>query len=245
MLVRRPTREGYAVSSAPEVQRRGSLDRDLVVATAIELVDAEGVNALSMRRLGSALGVEAMALYRYVNGREDLLEAIVEEVTKHIERASDMDIGPHGGWQAYLQRLAHAVRELAFAHPQVFPLVATRHPAAPWLRPPLRNLDVVEDFLATLTSAGFSEDQAVTAYRAFTSFLLGQLLLTVTQRGAQATTQEVLDEGQATATHSDASIADYPTIARLQRKLSVDSSDEEFEVALEQLLNRIDAAVSQ
>ncbi|WP_324651099.1 TetR/AcrR family transcriptional regulator C-terminal domain-containing protein [Georgenia sp. H159] len=233
------------MGSAPEVQRRGSLDRDLVVATAIELVDAEGVNALSMRRLGSALGVEAMALYRYVNGREDLLEAIVEEVTKHVERASDMDIGPHGGWQAYLQRLAHAVRELAFAHPQVFPLVATRHPAAPWLRPPLRNLDVVEDFLATLTSAGFSEDQAVTAYRAFTSFLLGQLLLTVTQRGAQATTEEVLDEGQVTATHSDVSIADYPTIARLQRKLSVDSSDEEFEVALEQLLNRIDAAVSQ
>lgn len=233
------------MGSASEVQRRGSLDRDLVIATAVRLVDAEGVNALSMRRLGAAMGVEAMALYRYVNGREDLLEAIVEEVTKHVERASDMDIGPHGGWQAYLQRLAHAVRDLAFTHPQVFPLVATRHPAAPWLRPPLRNLDVVEDFLATLTAAGFSEEQAVTAYRAFTSFLLGQLLLTVTQRGAQATTEQVLDEGQATATDSDVSIEDYPTIARLQRKLSVDRSDEEFEVALEQLLNRIDALVSQ
>ncbi|MCM3661537.1 TetR/AcrR family transcriptional regulator C-terminal domain-containing protein [Georgenia satyanarayanai] len=228
-----------------DTPRRGNLDRDLVVATAIELVGAEGLNALSMRRLGAAIGVEAMALYRYVDGREDLLESIVEEVTKKVERAADMDIGPHGGWQAYLQHVAHAVRDIASDHPQVFPLVATRHPAAPWLRPPLRNLAVVEDFLRTLTSAGFSEEQAVTAYRAFTSFLLGQLLLTVTQRGAQAATEEVLDEGGATVAHSDISIDDFPTIARLQPKLSIDRSDEEFEEALEQLLTRIDAMVSQ
>lgn len=123
------------MSGAAGGQRRGALDRDLVVATAIELVEADGLNALSMRRLGAAMGVEAMALYRYVDGREDLLEAVVEEVTKKVERAADMDIGPHGGWQAYLQRVAHAVRDLAFAHPQVFPLVATRHPAAPGYAP--------------------------------------------------------------------------------------------------------------
>ncbi|WP_152189739.1 TetR/AcrR family transcriptional regulator [Georgenia satyanarayanai] len=233
------------MSGAADGQRRGVLDRDRVVATAIELVEADGLNALSMRRLGAAMGVEAMALYRYVDGREDLLEAVVEEVTSKVERAADMDIGPHGGWQAYLQRVAHTVRDLAFAHPQVFPLVATRHPAAPWLRPPLRNLDVVEDFLATLSAAGFSEDQAVTAYRAFTSFLLGQLLLTVTQRGAQATTEEVIDEGDASVTHSDISAEEFPTITRLRAKLSVDHSDEEFEEALEQLLRRIDALVSQ
>lgn len=233
------------MGGAPDAQRRGTLTRDHIVTTAIELVDAKGLNALSMRQLGAAMGVEAMALYRYVDGREDLLEAIVEEVTKRVERAADMDVGPHGGWQAYLQRLAHAVRDLAFAHPQVFPLVATRHPAAPWLRPPLRNLEVVEDFLATLTSAGFSENQAVSAYRAFTSFLLGQLLLTVTQKGAEATTEEVLDEGGATVAHSDISITEFPTIARLQPELSIDRSDEEFEEALEQLLTRIDAMVSQ
>lgn len=233
------------MEGAADAQRRGSLDRALIVATAIELVDAEGLSALSMRRLGAAMGVEAMALYRYVDGRENLLDAIVEEVTSRVERAADMDIGPHGGWQAYVQRLAHAVRDLAFAHPQVFPLVATRHPAAPWLRPPLRNLEVVEDFLATLAAAGFSEDQAVAAYRAFTSFLLGQLLLTVTQRGAQTAAEDVLAVDGATGAQSGISLDDFPTIARLQDKLSADRSDEEFEEALDQLLIRIDTMTGQ
>jgi TetR/AcrR family tetracycline transcriptional repressor len=59
----------------------------------------------------------------------------------------DEQLQPTNGWQAYLQWLAHGVRALAREHPNVFPLIAARHPAAPWLRPPLRSLRVVEDFL--------------------------------------------------------------------------------------------------
>lgn len=67
----------------------------------------------------------------------------------------------------------------------------------------------------------------------------------MTQRGAQATTEEVIDEGEATIPHSDVSVKDFPTITRLRPKLSIDRSDEEFEEALEQLLTRIEALVSQ
>jgi hypothetical protein len=73
---------------------------------------------------------------------------------------------PRDGWQDFLQRLAHGVRRVALAHPQAFPLVASRPTEAPWIRPPLRNLRWVELFLDGLIDEGFSEEAAVVAYRA-------------------------------------------------------------------------------
>ena len=75
-----------------------------------------------MRRLGKELGVEAMSLYRYVNGREDLLEGIVDSMVEQLHlRPDDGELGPADGWQAYLQWLAHGVRALAIEHPHSFP----------------------------------------------------------------------------------------------------------------------------
>jgi TetR/AcrR family tetracycline transcriptional repressor len=143
---------------------RGHLTRERIIEVAIEYVDDHGLTALTMRRLGKELGVEAMSLYRYVNGREDLLEGMVDYMvaTLHITSRPGA-LGPADGWQAYLQWLAHGVRALAREHPNVFPLIATRHPAAPWLRPPLRSLRVVEDFLTTLISRGFSDTASCSA----------------------------------------------------------------------------------
>ncbi|GAA1639114.1 TetR/AcrR family transcriptional regulator [Georgenia ruanii] len=230
---------------APRSTERPTLTREGIVEAAITLIDHQGLGALSMRRLGSELGVEAMALYRYVNGREDLLEAVVDDLTSRVRLSDDLHLGPHGSWQAYLQKLAHQIRDLTFTHPQVFPLIATRPPAAPWLRPPLRSLRVVEDFLQVLTGEGFSDDDAVAAYRTFTSFLIGQLLLAAAQRGAPMPASGEIDEGDASAPRSTEAIAEYPAIERLRGRLAEDHSDAEFERALEDLLNRIDARVSR
>lgn len=233
---------------AGEPADRGTLSRAQIVEAAIAHVDQHGVNALTMRRLGSDLGVEAMSLYRYVNGREDLLEAIVDYLMDDLEIEPGDEIGPGDGWQAYLQWFAHQVRELALRHPAVFPLVATRHPAAPWLRPPLRSLEVVESFLDGLVSRGFSEEQAVQTYRAFSSFLLGHLLLETAGRGAStAPADEPLDEGGADIPNRDAdlSLADYPTLMRLKPLLSEDDTAAEFERSLEGLLDRLDRTLSQ
>ena len=127
-----------------EGRRHRPLNRDLIVTAAIALADREGLTTLTMRRLGQSLGVEAMSLYRHVNGREDLLEGMTDRLVAQLRRDYSGDAGPLDGWQAYLQRFAHAVRDVAVDHPLVFPLIATRHPAAPWLRPPLRSVgDVV------------------------------------------------------------------------------------------------------
>jgi AcrR family transcriptional regulator len=227
---------------------REPLSRELIIEAAIAHVDREGVTSLTMRRLGKELGVEAMSLYRYVNGREDLLEGIVDALVGELRVMPGHGLEPSDGWQAYLQWLGHEVRALAVAHPAVFPLIATRHPAAPWLRPPLRSLRVVEQFLESLVSRGFTESQAVDAYRSFTSFLLGHLLLETSTLGAStAPVEEPLDEGDAAVPNSDEDLelSDFPTLKRLRPLLSEDDTQAEFERSLEALLDRLDMSLSQ
>ena len=222
------------------------LDRDVVVRAALRVIDERGPHNLTMRGLGQDLGVEAMSLYRYVSGREDLLEAVVALLLDGLR--DDLDETVTRTWQGYLHALAHAVRRIAVEHPAAFPLVATRHPAAPWLRPPLRSLELVEQFLSTLLAHGFDDDQAVDTYRVFTSFLLGQLLLESAARGAETgPVEDPLDEGGASVPTRDAGadVAANPTVVRLRRLLSADRGDEEFEVGLENLLDRLELALSQ
>jgi AcrR family transcriptional regulator len=228
---------------------RQTLSRERIVATAIAFVDANGLTALTMRQLGKELGVEAMSLYRYVNGREDLLEGMVDHMVAQLQLRPDGDeLGPADGWQAYLQWLAHGVRALAREHPRVFPLIATRHPAAPWLRPPLRSLRVVEDFLTMLISRGFSDSRAVRAYRSFSSFLLGHLLLEASLLGAETgPAEEPLDEGNSDVPNADQKIdlQEFSHIQRLEDQLSEDHAGPEFERALEDLLDRLDREITE
>jgi TetR/AcrR family tetracycline transcriptional repressor len=227
---------------------RTPLTRELIINQAIEFVDERTLTQLSMRNLGKRLGVEGMSLYRYVNGREDLLEGMVDTLVHDLEMDPARELDLRDGWQAYLQWLAHGVRALAHEHPNIFPLIATRHPAAPWIRPPLRSLQIVEDFLTALMSRGFDAAAAVNAYRVFSSFLLGHLLLEASMLGGQTTpVEEPLDEGTSDVPNSDGEmdVADFPHVAKLRTLLSEDHGDEEFERALEDLLDRLDLRLNE
>ena len=222
------------------------LDRATVIRAALNSIDRHGAQGLTMRGLGQELGVEAMSLYHYVSGREDVLEAVVTILLDSLTDRLDEHLSTT--WQGYLQTLAHTVRDIALEHPQAFPLVATRHPAAPWLRPPLRSLEVVEHFLTTLGEFGFSDDQVVAAYRSFSSFLLGHLLLEVAVRGAETSPVEVpMDEGDAQIPNRDGDV-ELPAdseVLRLRTKLSEDRGAEEFDASLEMLLDRMELSLSQ
>ena len=227
-----------ASAAAPPVAAgniRVTLDRRTILLAAITLIDRHDLRHLTMRRLGAHLGVEGMALYHYIHGREDLLDGIVELVIDDLYGDPDVHLtATH--WQDYLQRLAHGVRRIALAHPQVFPLVATRPPAAPWVRPPLRSLRWMESFLETLHRCGFTDAGSVAAYRAFSSFLLGHLLLEVSDRGADVSPIEQADPDDAPTTD----LSQYPRLKSLEPELSQDHSADEFDEALETLLDRID-----
>ena len=233
------------------VGRPERLNRRLILDTAVSFVEERGLAQLSMRRLAAALGVQAMSLYPHVPGREDLLDGMVETVVDQLYSDPEVFLEPRHGWEDYLRRVAYGLRRIAFAHPHLFPLVATRPPAAPWVRPPLRSLRWVNSFLAGLIQSGFSDRSAAATYRAFTSFLLGHLLLDVSGRAvdvtAAADSREGLpgnagngersgDPGAGRAT--DPLLA-YPELRRLREHLTEDTSDREFQQSLDNLFDRL------
>ena len=220
---------------------RSPLSRERILSAAISYVDEHDLASLTMRRLGQLLGVEAMSLYHYVNGREDLLEGMVSQLVDEIRVPPREAVGPADGWQGFLQVVAHAVRGLAVEHPHLFPLIATRPPAAPWLRPPLRSLHLVDDFLEGLVGRGLSEEAVVRIYKSFTSFLLGHLLLEVADTSAQAVVgAEQLDEGEASRPEQERALEKVPTVERLEPLLRRHDPEGEFERALEALLVHLD-----
>jgi len=92
--------------SAPGRPASQRLDRQAVLGAASALIEREGLAALSMRRLGRELDVQAMALYRYVPGREHLIDWVVDLVVDELYADPEVLLLPTGGWQDYLSRLA-------------------------------------------------------------------------------------------------------------------------------------------
>jgi AcrR family transcriptional regulator len=152
----------------------GRLSRERVLSSALEIVDRDGLGALSMRGLGAELGVEAMALYRYADGKDALLDGLVEAFVGELEAV--LDAAPaRRGWRAELDRVARAGYAVALRHPNVVPLLATRLLTTPLARRPLAVLAADERILALLCDAGLDERRAVRVHRAFTAWLLGWL----------------------------------------------------------------------
>jgi AcrR family transcriptional regulator len=149
----------------------GKITRDVVLATALQLIDRDGADALSMRRLGQALGRDPMALYRYAPNKAALLDGVTEIVLTQLSvDPADPD------WAGQLRAVGRDFRRLALAHPHVVPLLVTRPLATPLgLRPP-GTLRPLEDILTLLTRAGFSGADALHAYRALFGFLYGHVL---------------------------------------------------------------------
>ena len=149
----------------------GKITRELVMTIALEIIDHDGADALSMRRLGAALDRDPMILYRHASGKAALLDGVVEVVLAqlHVDPA-DPD------WAAQLRGVARHYRALALEHPNVVPLLVTRPLATPLALRPRGTLRPLEDVLALLTRAGFSGPDALHVYRAFFGFLNGHVL---------------------------------------------------------------------
>ena len=149
----------------------GKITPELVFATALELIDRDGADALSMRRLGAALDRDPMILYRHAPGKAALLDGVVETVLAQLKvDPADPD------WTAQLRGVARDYRALALAHPNVVPLLVTRPLATPLALRPRGTLRPLEDVLDLLTRAGFSGQDALHIYRALFGFLNGHVL---------------------------------------------------------------------
>ncbi|MFO0567419.1 MAG: TetR/AcrR family transcriptional regulator C-terminal domain-containing protein [Polyangiaceae bacterium] len=152
-------------------KRRPPLSRRRILEEALGVVDREGLSALSMRRLGDRLGVEAMSLYHHLPNKAALLDGIFEAVLE--ELPTEPSPGP---WQERLVESALALRQVLVNHPNALALFATRPAVTP------ASLGHVERVLALLDAAGFSRNEALTYLNALVALVVGHTIATATPR---------------------------------------------------------------
>jgi AcrR family transcriptional regulator len=143
-------------------EARPALSRERVVSAALAIADAEGIDALSMRRLGAVLGVEAMSLYHYFAGKEELLEAMLDLVYGEIE-VPPVD----GDWRDSMRRMAISFHDVLLRHRWACGLLMSTVRLS---EPRMRHMDNV---LRRLREAGLSDTLVDHAYHALDSYVVG------------------------------------------------------------------------
>ncbi|MEU4343143.1 TetR/AcrR family transcriptional regulator C-terminal domain-containing protein [Nocardia sp. NPDC023852] len=142
-----------------------------MLAAALQMIDRDGIDRLSMRRLGQKLGRDPMALYRHAANKAALLDGVAETVLAQLTvDTTDPD------WRHQLRIVARDFRELAVAHHNLVPLLVTHPLATPLGLRPLGTLRPLEHILDLLTHADFDSGDALHIYRALFGFLYGHIL---------------------------------------------------------------------
>ena len=139
-----------------------SLSRDRVVRAAVNLADKQGLDALSMRKVAQALKVEAMSLYNHISNKDELLDAMVDEVAGEIELPA---IG--GDWKAAMRRRANSAHAAMLKHPWAPMLMLSRVNVGPAM------LAYVNATIGCLREAGFSYPMADHAWNAIDNHIYG------------------------------------------------------------------------
>ncbi|MEU8364583.1 TetR/AcrR family transcriptional regulator [Nonomuraea sp. NPDC048882] len=193
-----------------------SLSRDRIVSEAIQLLDAEGIDALSMRSLGARLGAGATSLYRHVANKDELIELVVDEIYGEVR----VPAADPAHWRAAVTDSAHSLRSMVLRHPWVVSVLGQVGLA--YLGPNLMRQS--ERMLALFRAAGFAADEADQAMKLLIAYVIGMTTseaayLSVLARSGQneqdwleslrPTTEEALQEypllrdGRATAQTKD------------------------------------------
>src|ERR1039457_5880231 len=150
------------VPNSQATDKRIPLSRERILRAAVAFADEHGIVALSMRKLGEALGVEAMSLYNHVANKEELLDGMVNNVFSEIELPSSAD-----GWKKAMRQRATSTRRALSRHPWAIALMQSRVKSGPAT---LRHHDAV---IGTLRDAGFSIVMTAHAFALIDSYIYG------------------------------------------------------------------------
>ena len=199
------------------------LTRERVLRAAIELADRDGVDAVSMRRLGAELGVEAMSLYNHVPNKAALLDGIVEAVINDIDLPEDIT-----DWRACIREMGNSYRKVALEHPNIVPLIATRpFNSIPALKP-------VEVGFEIFRQAGFDPETSLHAFRTLAGFVTGY---TLAETGTFFGEAAGLDQ----LTLQDLSPDEFPRIREVGPFLESTDHAAEYEFGIDVLLTGLEA----
>lgn len=148
--------------------RPRSLSHAQLASAALVVIDRDGLAGLSMRSVAKELGMSTMALYRYIDDREELERLVVDLVLDTVDTEAP---GPAGHWHDRIEVLVRRLRDAVAAHPEIVPLtVAHRHRS-------LAGLRWSESVLGVLTEAGFDGTQRVVALRGLLGYVIGAIQL--------------------------------------------------------------------
>ncbi len=147
---------------AAQAEPRIPLSRDRILRAALGLADAGGIEALTMRKLGQALGYEAMSLYNYVANKDDLLDGILDLVLDECEPPS-----PTADWDTAVRRSAISVHEALRRHPWACVVLMSPDRILP------ARLRYMDSLLGRLREAGFSADTTYHAYHVLDAHIFG------------------------------------------------------------------------
>ena len=187
---------------------RETLNRRRVLEAALAYVDKHGLDALTMRKLGATLGVKGTALYNHVQGKDGLLDGVVELLWEEVRASADTT----SSWQDVLRSCARATRAVVHRHPRIAPLLCSRSVI------PLEALQLFAACLAPMEAAGFDREHAGRALCAVTGHAFGYAVMELCARGA--------------GTRDDTPESEAQRIRRVAQMLPRDVPDELFEVGL-------------
>jgi AcrR family transcriptional regulator len=201
------------------------LTRQRVLEAALHLIDQEGLEGFSMRKLGSLLGVEAMSLYNHVESKRAVFDGVIELLIIQ----DPLPVPPNATPREELWIVAHAFRDVLRAHPRVLPLVATS---------PLRtsaSLAMLDRLLETLHQAQITGVQSIYALQCIVGFVVGHTLLGT---GTQAVAGlEPGPNGPMVWQHFPAE--QYPRLHTLLPEIAQWNADQEFDFGLEALFQSL------
>jgi AcrR family transcriptional regulator len=207
------------------------LTYERIINAAVQLIEREGADAFSMRRIASELGAGVMSLYNYVPSRAAVLDGVAERILSGIDFSSE----PGASWEEQVRAQARAFREVGRTYPRCTMVVVSRPvDSAGSLRP-------IEVALATLSQAGFPPGDAVRVVRTFVAFVVGTLVREVgVSPGLEP--QRPLNQDPAILS-ADRPIflnpAEFPMVTSMSAELMNRDIDADFEFGLDLLVRAV------
>jgi len=225
------TRPPWFIPPAGEENRRRALTRERVVAEALTVIGADGVDALSMRALATRLGVVPAALYRHVRNKEQLHDLVLDGVLAEV----DCEVDHRLAWTEQVKVLAHRLRTVLENHPGIAGLLKTRDPLGP------HSLALAEAFLARLHAAGLPERETGLALSLVYDYTLGFALSSPTSVNEQRV-QDAATRNKLHAFLRSLPADRFPTLVALGEHVWLNNRDERFAAGLNTLVAGLETA---
>jgi AcrR family transcriptional regulator len=203
--------------------RPARLSRDKILAMAVRLADRDGLESVTMRRLGQALGVEAMSLYKHVKNKNDIFDGLLERVLSEVDLPQ-----PGPDWETELRRTARSMHDALARHPWACTLVMAPASSPKALESRIRY---IEALLRTLREAGFTPAQAYYGYHALDSHAVG---FTMWELGHAVPDDAVVEQVTRQIEHGA-----YPYLLEHARQHEADHPQSSFEFGLDLIFDRL------